>query len=325
MYAIDTLRPGGPEVLTWRPVDEPAPGPGDVVIDVAAAGVNRADVLQRQGRYPPPPGAPPWPGLEVSGTVSAVGGAVSDWQVGDAVCALLPGGGYAQRVAVAAGLVLPAPAGTDLVDSAALPEAAATAWSNLVGVGHLAVGHTVLVHGGSGGVGSLAVQLAVALGARVLTTAAGPDRTERCRALGAHVAIDRLADDVAAAVQVATDGQGVDVVLDILGAEALEANLGSLAPGGRLVVIGLQRGRRAEVDLGNLMARRLTVAGTTLRSRPLAERERIVAEVREHVWPMLADGRVRAVVHTRLPMREAARAHELLDSGEVFGKVLLVP
>ncbi|WNB85494.1 NAD(P)H-quinone oxidoreductase [Cellulomonas sp. ATA003] len=325
MHAVTVPQPGGPDALVATTVPDPVPGPGQVLLDVAAAGVNRADLLQRTGHYPSPPGAPEWPGLEVSGTVAALGDGVDTWTVGEPVCALLAGGGYAERVVVDAGHVLPVPDGVDLVDAAGLPEAVCTAWSNLVDVGRLRAGEHVLVHGGSGGVGSIAIQLAAALGARVLTTAGGPDRAARCRSLGAAVAIDHRSDDVVAAVRDATGGRGVDVVLDVLGAGALAANLDCLATGGRLVVIGMQRGRRAELDLGLLLTKRATVVGTTLRSRPAAEKTALVAAVREHVWPMLARGAVRPVVHARVPLAEAGRAHAMLDSGDVFGKLLLVP
>jgi putative PIG3 family NAD(P)H quinone oxidoreductase len=323
--AVTVPHPGGPDALVPSTVPDPVPGPGQVLVDVAAAGVNRADLLQRAGHYPSPPGAPEWPGLEVSGTVAALGPGVTGWSVGDAVCALLGGGGYAERVAVDAGHVLPVPRGVDVVDAAGLPEAVCTAWSNLVDVGRLRAGERVLVHGGSGGVGSVAIQIAAALGAVVLTTAGGPERAARCRDLGAAVAVDHRDDDVPAAVRAATGGAGVDVVLDVLGAGALDTNLRLLATEGRLVVIGLQRGRRAELDLALLLQRRASVAGTTLRSRPAEQKTALVAAVREHVWPMVADGRVRPVVHTRLPLDRAADAHRLLDSGEVFGKLLLLP
>lgn len=325
MRAAVITAPGGPRSIEWSTVPEPDVRPGEILVEVAAAGVNRADILQREGHYPPPPGAPEWPGLEVSGRVVAVGDGVETWRSGDEVCALLPGGGYAERVSVAAELVMPVPDGVSLRDAAALPEAAATAWSNLVDVGGLRAGSTVLVHGGSGGVGSFAVQLASALGARVLATARDEARCTRVAELGAEVAIPYADDDVVARVREATEGAGVDVVLDVLGAGGLEANLRCLATGGRLVVIGLQRGRRGEIDLGRMLAKRLTVAGTTLRSRPLAERAEIVAALREHVWPLVAAGRVRPVVHASLPMDRAGEAHELLESGEVLGKLLLVP
>ncbi|MFH6687864.1 NAD(P)H-quinone oxidoreductase [Cellulosimicrobium funkei] len=325
MRGVTISGPGGPEKLTVSTLPDQTPGPDELVVDVASAGVNRADLLQRAGSYPPPPGAPDWPGLEVSGTVARVGDAVSGWSVGDRVVALLDGGGYAEQVRVRATQVLPVPEGVDLVDAAALPEAVCTVWSNVVDVGRLAPGEWLLVHGGSGGVGTVGVQLGAALGAHVAVTAGGRDRGHRCLALGASLAVDHREEDFVAAVRDASGGHGADVVLDVVGAAYLPRNLEVLATGGRLVVIGMQKGRRAELDLGLLLARRATVAGTTLRARPPQEKARIVHEVLTHVWPLVEDGRVRPVVHARLPLDEAARAHELLDSGEVFGKVLLVP
>jgi putative PIG3 family NAD(P)H quinone oxidoreductase len=328
MRAIAISRPGGPEVLVVTTLPDPVPGPGQVVVDVAAAGVNRADLLQRQGHYPPPPGAPDTPGLECAGTVSALGPDVVGWQVGDRVAALVDGGGYAARALVPAAQLLPVPEGLDLVVAGSLPEAMCTAWSNLVMVGRLAAGQTVLVHGGSGGVGTAAIQLAHALGARVLTTAGGPERASRCVALGADVAIDHRSEDVVARVRDVTDGRGADVVLDLLGAGGLEANVRMLATGGRLVVIGLQQGRRGELDLGLLLARRASIHGTTLRSRSPAEKATIVAGVAEHAWPLVGtapDAAIRPVVHEVIPLAEAGRAHELLASGAVFGKLVLVP
>jgi putative PIG3 family NAD(P)H quinone oxidoreductase len=324
---VQVKSPGGPDVLELAARPDPEPGPGEVLVRVAAAGVNRADLLQREGRYPPPPGPPDWPGLEVSGVVAGHGAGVdaTAWPLGARVAALLPGGGYATLVAVPAGLLLPVPDEVDLVDAAGLPEALLTSWTNVVDAGRLAAGEVLLVQGGSGGVGSVAVQLGAALGAHVVATAGGAERAERCRDLGARTVVDHRTQDVAAAVREATDGHGADVVLDVLGAGGLATNLAALATGGRIVVIGTQRGARAELDLGLLMARRGSVIGTTLRARPLAEKERIVADVREHAWPMLTDGRLRPVVHARLPLARAADAHRLLDSGEVFGKVLLVP
>lgn len=304
---------------------DPEPGPGEVVIDVVSSGVNPADLLQRAGHYPPPPGAPVWPGLEVSGVISAVGPRLTGWDVGDEVVALLDGGGYAEKVCVRASQVLPLPDGVTLVDGAALPEAVCTAWSNLVDVGRLARGEVLLVHGGSGGVGSVATQIGAALGARVITTAGGPDRTARCLTLGAETAVDHRIQDFVAAVRDASGGAGADVVLDVVGAAYLPDNLRVLATGGRLVVIGMQKGRRGELDLGMLLAKRAQVSGTTLRARPAEEKARLVRDVLEHVWPLVADGRVRPVVHARLPLERAADAHRLLESGEVFGKVLLLP
>lgn len=311
--------------LRLAEVADPVPGPREVLVRVAAAGINRADLLQRAGRYPPPPGASEILGLEVSGTIIAIGDDVAGWQPGDTVCALLAGGGYAEKVAVPVGQLLPVPAHHDLVDAAGLPEAVCTAWSNLVTTAGLHAGETVLVHGGSGGVGSIAIQLAAAIGARVLTTAGSPDRASRCRELGADVAIDYHGSDVAAAVHEATGGRGADVILDVLGAGGLEQNLRSLATGGRLVIIGMQQGTKAELDIGRLLARRASIHSTTLRSRPLEEKAALVAEVREQVWPMLANGRLRAVIHRRLPLADAEQAHVRMDSGEVFGKLLLLP
>lgn len=327
MRAVCVETPGGPDVLRITDVADPEPGPGEVLIEVAAAGVNNADLLQRAGHYPPPPGAPPWPGLEVSGTIGVVGPPVADvprWEVGDRVTALLDGGGYAERAVVTAAQVLPVPDGVGLVESAALPEAACTVWSTLTAAG-LRPGEWLLVHGGSGGVGSTAVQVAAAHGARVITTAGGPDRAARCTELGADAVVDHRGEDFVALVRAITGGHGADVVLDVVGAAYLGRNVEVLATGGRLAVIGLQKGRRGELDLGMLLAKRATVLGTTLRSRPPHEKAQIVAQVREHVWPMVVAGRVRPVVHDRLPLADAARAHELLASGEVFGKLLLVP
>jgi putative PIG3 family NAD(P)H quinone oxidoreductase len=326
MQVVEVKSPGGPEQLRVVERADLEPGHGEVLVRVAAAGVNRADLLQRQGKYPPPPGAPQWPGLEVSGVVAGHGPGVdpAPWPVGSRVAALLPGGGYASAVTVPAGLLLPVPDQVDLVDAAGLPEAVCTAWSNF-DAGGLRPGDVLLVQGGSGGVGSVAVQLGAALGAHVIATAGGPERAARCQELGARTVVDHRTQDVVAAVRDATDGHGADVVLDVLGAGGLATNLAALATGGRLVVIGTQRGARGEIDLGLLMARRASVIGTTLRSRPLAEKVRIVADVRAHAWPMLTDGRLRPVVHARLPLGRAGDAHTLLDSGEVFGKVLLVP
>ncbi|ANC32309.1 NAD(P)H-quinone oxidoreductase [Isoptericola dokdonensis] len=325
MRAVTITVQGGSGKLTTNVTNLPDPDTSEIVVDVASSGINRADLLQRAGLYPPPPGAPEWPGLEISGTVRALGPGVSSRRVGERVVALLDGGGWADRAVVRAAQTLPVPDGVDLVDAAALPEAVCTAWTNLVDAGRLTAGETLLVHGGSGGVGSIAVQLGVALGARVVTTAGGPERVDRCRALGADVVVDHRRDDVVDAVRAATDGRGADVVLDVLGGGALRDNVCVLATGGRLVVIGLQQGRRGELDLAALMAKRATVTGTTLRSRSPQEKAAIVAAVGEHVWPMVADGRVRPVVHDRLPLGDAERALAMLESGEVFGKLLLVP
>jgi putative PIG3 family NAD(P)H quinone oxidoreductase len=315
--------PGGPEALVATEVPDPAAGPGEVVLDVVAAGVNRADLLQREGHYPSPPGAPPWPGLECSGVVREVGEGVAGWAAGDPVCALLDGGGYAERAAVRADRLLPVPAGLTPVEAAALPEAACTVWSNLAMTAVLRRGEVLLVHGGAGGIGTFAVQLAAALGARVAVTAGSADKLRVCAALGAEIRVNHREEDFVAVVREATGGHGADVVLDNMGAAYLARNVDVLAPGGRLVVIGLQGGRRAELDLAALMARRGAVVGTTLRARPPAEKAAIVASVREHVWPLVESGAVRPVVHEVLPLTEAARAHRVMAESSHVGKLLL--
>jgi putative PIG3 family NAD(P)H quinone oxidoreductase len=314
---------GGPEALGWGDVPDPQPAPGEVVVEVVASAVNRADVMQRMGFYPPPPGASEVLGLECSGTIAAVGAEVSGWAVGDAVCALLPGGGYAERVAVAATQLLPVPAGCDVVTAAALPEVTCTVWSNLVMVAGLRAGETLLVHGGSSGVGTMAIQVAKQLGATVLCTAGSPEKLERCRELGADVAIDYRGEDFVEVARAATDGRGVDVVLDNMGAKYLARNVEVLAAGGRLVVIGLQGGRRAELDLGTLLAKRGAVHATSLRYSPPDRKAEIVAGVRRKVWPMLERGAVKPVVHATFPMPDAADAHRLLESSTHVGKILL--
>jgi putative PIG3 family NAD(P)H quinone oxidoreductase len=327
MEIIEIAAAGGPEVLVPRSVPDPSPGPREVLVDVAAAGVNRADLLQREGSYPVPPGAPAWPGLEVSGIVAELGREVGGWAVGDRVAALVSGGGYAERIVVPVGQLLPVPEHLDLVDAAALPEAVCTAWSNLVGAGRMSADDRVLVHGGSGGVGSVAVQIAHAAGAWVAATAGGPERGHRCAELGADLVIDHRAQDfvevLGDAVGRAPDG-GIDVVLDVMGAAYLQRNLSVLAPDGRLVVIGMQKGSRGELDLNLLLRLRASVTGTMLRPLSLEAKAAVVADVRDRVWPWLDDGRLRPVVGARVPLAQARRAHELMESGEVFGKVLLV-
>jgi putative PIG3 family NAD(P)H quinone oxidoreductase len=315
VYAVTISKPGAPDVLTWGEVPDPEPGPGEVLVEVQAAGVNRADVLQRQGFYPPPPGAPEYPGLECAGTVAALGEGVTGHAVGDPVCALLAGGGYAQKVAVPAGQLLPVPANVDLVTAASLPEAACTVWSNVVDVAGLRAGETLLVHGGGSGIGTFAVQLGRAFGARVVATARRA-KHDALRELGADVVVDYTAEDFAEVTR-------ADVILDIMGASYLERNVRTLNPGGRLVVIGLQGGRKAELDLGALLAKRASVAATALRSRPAPDKARIVAGVREQVWPMVADGRIRPVVFRSFPLPEAAAAHALMESSDHIGKILL--
>ncbi|MGW6781148.1 NAD(P)H-quinone oxidoreductase [Streptomyces sp. NPDC054987] len=323
MHAITIEQPGGPEALVWADVPDPVPGEGEVLVEVAASAVNRADVLQRQGFYDPPPGASRLPGLECSGRIAAVGAGVSGWAVGDEVCALLAGGGYAQRVAVPAGQLLPVPPGVDLVTAAALPEVVTTVWSNVFMVAGLRPGETLLVHGGASGIGTMAIQLGKAVGATVAVTAGGPDKLARCKELGADVLVDYREQDFVAAVRDATGGAGADVILDIMGAKYLSRNVDALAVNGRLAVIGLQGGVKGELNLGALLAKRAAITATSLRARPLEEKAAIMAAVREHVWPLVAAGRVRPVVHAAFPMRDAAEAHRVMEAGTHVGKLLL--
>jgi putative PIG3 family NAD(P)H quinone oxidoreductase len=322
MYAVTISEPGGPDVLQWSQVPDPTPGPGEVLIEVHASAVNRPDLLQRAGRYPPPPGAPPYLGLECAGVVAAVGPEVSGFAPGDAVCALLGGGGYAQRVAAPAGQVLPVPRGIPLADAASLPEVACTVWVNVVDLAHLRAGETLLVHGGGSGIGTFAIQLAVALGARVVTTARA-GKHAALRELGAAVTVDYRDQDFVAATREATGGHGADVILDIMGASYLARNLAALAPDGRLAIIGVQGGRRAELDLSALMDTRGVISATRLRPRPPADKARIVRGVREQVWPLVESGAVRPVIDRRLPMPEAAQAHRIVEASDHVGKVLL--
>lgn len=317
-------RPGGPEVLAWQEVeDPPPPGAGEVLVEVVATAVNRADLLQRQGRYPPPPGAPPYPGLECSGHVAAAGSGVTGWPVGAAVCALLSGGGYAERVVVPAGQLLPVPTGVDLLGAAALPEAVCTVWSNVFMLAGLRPGEVLLVHGGASGIGTMAIQLGKAVGATVHVTAGSAAKLARCRELGADVAISYRDEDFVARVREQSGGRGADVVLDNMGAAYLRRNVDVLAPNGRLVVIGLQGGARGELDLSRLMAKRGALLATTLRSRPIEEKAAVVTSVREHVWPLLEAGRVHPVVDRALPITAAAQAHQVVEAGEHVGKVVL--
>ena len=304
-------------------VPDPEPAVDEVVIDVVAAGVNRADLLQRQGFYPPPPGAPGTIGLEVSGRIAAVGAEVEGWSVGDECCALLAGGGYAEKVVVPAPQVMPIPDGVDLVSAAALPEVVATVWSNVFMAAHLKPGETLLVHGGSSGIGTMAIQLGVAHGARVLTTVGNAEKMEFCTRLGADVAINYKEAEWASVVKEATNDAGADVILDIVGAKYLTDNVKSLAYDGRLVVIGMQGGAKGELDLGRLLSRRGSVIATGLRFRSVADKGRIIAEVVGHVWPLIAEKKVRPIVHSTFPLAEVANAHETLEQSTQLGKVLL--
>ncbi len=315
--------PGGPEVMQWEQVPDPEAGPGEVVVDIAASAVNRADILQRMGRYDPPPGTSAYPGLECSGHVSSLGEGVEGWTVGDQVCALLTGGGYAERVTVPVGQLLPVPDGVGLVEAAALPEATCTVWSNLFMLAGLRPGETLLVHGGASGIGTMAIQLGRNVGARVAVTAGTAEKLERCGDLGADVLVNYREEDFVAAVREASGGHGADVVLDNMGAVYLARNVEVLAPNGRLVVIGLQGGTRAELDLAAVMRKRAALLATTLRSRPAEEKAVIVTSVRDHVWPLLESGEVRPVVDRALPMTEVAEAHRVVEASEHIGKVLL--
>jgi putative PIG3 family NAD(P)H quinone oxidoreductase len=323
MRAVVIPEPGGPEVLRVEQVPEPVPAPGEVVIQVAAAGVNRADLMQRQGHYPPPPGASDYPGLECSGTIAALGAGVKRWQVGDEVCALLSGGGYAEQVAVPAGQVLPLPDGVGLVDAAALPEVACTVYANVVIYAGLAPGETLLVHGGASGIGTMAIQLGQALGAKVACTAGSQAKLDRCRELGAHVTISYRDQDFTKEIDEFTDGRGADVILDIVGAKYLRQNVQALGTGGRLVVIGMQGGTTGELDLGQLLRKRASVYAASLRARPASQKAAIVGAVEANVWPLIAAGQIVPVIDRVLPLEQAAEAHRLVEASEHVGKVLL--
>ena len=320
MRAVIASEPGGPEVLTVVERPDPEAGPGEVVLDVVASAINRADTLQRQGFYPPPEGASDVLGMECSGRVSAVGPGVEGLTVGDKVCALLAGGGYAEKVVVPAGQVMPLPPGVDLKTAGAVPEATCTVWSNVFMIAGLQKGERLLVHGGAGGIGNMAIQLGAALGARVFATAGSPEKQELCRSLGAERAIDYNDEDF---VEVLEAEGGADVILDNMGAKYLGRNVAALAPEGRLVVIGMQGGTKGELDLGTLLRKRGAVIATTLRSRPTGEKAAICAAVVEHVWPLYGQGAVSSFVHEEIPLAEAGRAHALMESGGHSGKILL--
>ncbi|MFD7662465.1 NAD(P)H-quinone oxidoreductase [Streptomyces sp. NPDC059788] len=323
MRAITIPEPGGPDALVWAEVPDPQPSEGEVLVEVAATAVNRADLLQRQGFYDPPSGAPPYPGLECAGRVKALGPGVSGWSVGDEVCALLAGGGYAEQVVVPVGQLLPVPKGLDMVAAAALPEVTCTVWSNVFMIAHLRPGETLLVHGGSSGIGTMAIQLAKAVGARVAVTAGSAEKLARCAELGADILINYREQDFVQELRKATDGKGADVILDIMGAKYLGPNVKALATNGRLAIIGLQGGVKGELNLGALLTKRGAVTATSLRGRPLAEKAAIVAAVREHVWPLIENGRVRAIVDRTLPIAEAPEAHRVVDASGHVGKVVL--
>jgi NADPH2:quinone reductase len=324
MRAVEISRPGGPEVLRLVERTVPQPGAREVLVEVAAAGVNRPDVFQREGKYAPPAGAPDLPGLEIAGRVVACGADVHEWHEGDLVCALLAGGGYAEYCAAPAAQCLPIPGGLDLVQAAALPETVFTVWANVFERGSLSSGDVLLVHGGSSGIGTTAIQMARARGVRVLATAGTPEKCAACERLGAERAIDYRREDFAAVVQQLTAGRGVDVILDMVGGDYLPRNIASLAPDGRLVQIALLRGSRAEIDLTPVLHRRLTLTGSTLRPRSVEEKGRLARAVRAAVWPLVEKGEVRPVVHATFPLEAAADAHRLMESGVHIGKIVLV-
>ncbi|WP_137725756.1 NAD(P)H-quinone oxidoreductase [Prescottella subtropica] len=326
MYAITISEPGGPDVMSWTEVPDPVPGPGEVLLDVAATAVNRADLLQRRGLYPPPRGASDILGLECSGVITELGAGVDGWRVGDRVAALLAGGGYAEKVAVPAGQLLPIPDGLDLHTAAALPEVACTVWSNLVMECGLHAGQVLLVHGGGGGIGTHAVQVGAALGARVAVTAGTADKLAICAELGADILINYREDDFVAAVREATGGRGADIILDNMGASYLDRNLDALAPDGQLVIIGMQGGATGELNIGKMLGKRARVLATGLRGRPAdgpAGKPAVVASVRETLWPLVSAGEVKPLVHAALPIVEAPTAHRMLDQPDVVGKVVL--
>ncbi len=333
MRVIEISEPGGPDVRRPATRAVPGPGPGEVRIRVRAAGVNRPDLMQREGRYPPPPGASDIPGLEVAGVVDAVGDSGGTWRVGDAVCALVSGGGYAETCVAPAVQCLPlpvaaasgpgAPEPDAFVFAAALPEAVCTVWTNLVERGGLTSGQTLLMHGGASGIGTTAIQVARALGATVLTTAGSAAKCQACEQLGASLAVNYREADFVEAVRTFTGGAGVDLVVDMVGGDYLERNLRALAPGGRLVQISVQAGPKATIDLSRVMTRRLTLTGSTLRPRSVAEKGALVAAVRQHVWPMVAAGVVRPVIDSVFPLERAADAHRRLESGAHIGKIVL--
>ena len=315
---------GDSKDLVIEEVSIPEPQPDEVRIKVVAAGVNRADLLQRAGFYPPPKGDSEIIGLEVSGRIDAVGADVDDWSVGDEVCALLAGGGYAEFVCVPAGQVLPVPEGVGLVEAAALPEVFSTVWSNVFMTANLQPGETVLFHGGSSGIGTAGIQLARQIGARIAVTAGSDDKLEACRALGADILINYRAQDFVEVIKQETDGVGANVILDVIGGKYLGRNLDALATAGRLVIIGMQGGTKAELNIAQLLTKRAAVIATSLRARPKSEKAAIVAAVREHVWPLIATGQIQPTIDSTYPLAEAAAAQARLDSGEHIGKVLLI-
>ena len=324
MICVEISSPGPPDVLRAVERPDPAPGAGDVLIRVAAAGVNRPDVMQRQGAYPPPPGATDIPGLEVAGVIESIGDGVSSWRVGDTVCALVAGGGYATKCLAPSVQCLPVPASLDLVAAAAIPETFFTVWSNVFDRGRLAAGETALVHGGSSGIGTTAIQLAAVRGARVFATAGSDEKCRVCERLGAELAINYRTEDFLQVVRQATDGRGVDLILDIVGGSYVNRNLAALATDGRLIEIGLMEGNpTATVDLRRIIGRRLTLTGSALRPRTVTEKGEIAGSLRREVWPLLERGAVKPIVYRTFPLTDASAAHRLMESSEHIGKIVL--
>jgi NADPH:quinone reductase len=323
MRVIEISEFGGPEVLTLTQRGQPAPGPGEVLIKVIAAGVNRPDVIQRSGKYPPPPGASDLPGLEVSGHIAALGDGVVQWQEGDAVCALVNGGGYAEYCVAPQAQCLRLPSTLTLVEAAAVPETFFTVWTNVFDRGRLQRGDSLLVHGGTSGIGTTAIQLGVAFGARVFATAGSDTKVDACRRLGADVAVNYRTTDWVEAVRGATNGRGVDVVLDMVGGEYVARNLDVLALEGRLVQIAFLQSSKVELDLMAVMRRRLTITGSTLRPRSTEEKGAIARQLAQHVWPLVEAGTVKPVIHAEFPLERAADAHRMMEEGQHIGKIVL--
>ena len=323
MTVVEIAAPGGPEQLkpARRPVPQPAEG--EVLVRVAAAGVNRPDVMQRQGRYPPPPGASDLPGLEIAGEIVALGPKVTGKSVGDAVTALLPGGGYAAYAVAAAPLCLPVPQGISMVEAAAIPETFFTVWTNLFDRGRCKPGETVLIHGGTSGIGTTAIQLAAAWGARVFATAGSDDKARACERLGAVRGINYRTEDFVEVMRAQTGGKGVDVILDMVAGSYVPRNLDIAALEGRIVVISLLGGSRAEINMGLILTKRLTLTGSTLRARTVAQKAEVADAVHKHIWPLLSAGRVRPVIHATFPLAEAAEAHRLMETSNHIGKIVL--
>jgi putative PIG3 family NAD(P)H quinone oxidoreductase len=323
MTVVEIAAPGGPDELKLATRPTPRPGEGEALVRIEAAGVNRPDVMQRQGRYPPPPGASDIPGLEIAGEVVALGPGAAGVAIGERVTALLPGGGYAQYAVAAAPLCLPVPEGLSMVEAAAIPETFFTVWTNLFDRGGLKAGETVLIHGGTSGIGTTAIQLARAWGARVFATAGSPDKARACERLGAARGIDYHAEDFVEIVRKETDGKGVNVILDMVGAAYLARNLDAAAMEGRLVVISLIGGARGEINLSTVMSKRLTLTGSTLRIRSVEQKTLVAEGVRRNVWPLIAAGRVKPVIYATFPLAQASEAHRLMETSKHIGKIVL--